>query len=50
MAVRVTVKPPTLSTLQASVQAAGVLLKGSCKSHTFKTFRCDVEAVVVLLS
>jgi hypothetical protein len=33
----------------ASVQVAGILLKGSCRAIPFKTFRCDVEAVVVLL-
>jgi hypothetical protein len=49
MAVRVTVQPPTLSSTAASVQAGVLLLKGSCKTIPFKTFRCDVEAVVVLL-
>jgi hypothetical protein len=27
--------------LQASVQVAGILLKGSCKSHTIQDLRCD---------
>jgi hypothetical protein len=31
-------KPPTLSSTASLVQVAGILLKGSCKSHTFKTF------------
>jgi hypothetical protein len=39
-------KPPTLSST-ASFGSGSVLLKGSCKSSHFKTFRCDVEAVVV---
>jgi D-ribose pyranose/furanose isomerase RbsD len=34
--------------LQASVQVAGILRKDPAK-EPFKTFRCDVEAVVVLL-
>jgi hypothetical protein len=36
--------------LQASVQVAGILLKRILRAIPFKTFRCDVEAVVVFFS
>jgi hypothetical protein len=32
---------PTLSSTTRSVQVAGVLLKGSCKSHTFQELCCE---------
>jgi hypothetical protein len=42
MAVRVTVQATDAFKHYKLRQAAGVLLKGSCKSHTIQDLRCDV--------